>query len=209
MTFETLCGVVFVAYASLLWELTALHVPSAASTLSIWRGPASLQAAYSPSRRHVFELSWARKLALFVLPVLAVWAVYLYPPIALIAQDPLRDQLYSPTSATNMAAAVLIVAGRAITLISVLTLRGAGPRAAGRGLASQGLFAYSRNPGLVGMYVFASGLWLSTPSLAMLAGLLVYVVYMDFKVRMEEDYLENTFGDEYRAYVRRTRRYLP
>jgi protein-S-isoprenylcysteine O-methyltransferase Ste14 len=59
------------------------------------------------------------------------------------------------------------------------------------------------------MYTFVLGLWLATPSLAMLCGILVYVVHMDFKVRLEEDFLANTVGEGYRLYERRTRRYLP
>ena len=210
MTPSVLAATIVVAYASLAFELTVLHVPSAASSLNIWLSPSSVQAAYSPAWRSVFGLPRSKKLTLFILPVLVVWGVHLYPSIALLsAGDPLGDQLFSPTSATNIAAAVLIVLGRAITLASVLTLRGALRRAGGGGLAMDGLFRYSRNPGLVGMYTFVSGLWLTAPSLAMLCGVLVYVVYMDFKVRMEEDYLRNTLGEAYHAYQRRTRRYLP
>jgi protein-S-isoprenylcysteine O-methyltransferase Ste14 len=58
------------------------------------------------------------------------------------------------------------------------------------------------------MYMFVSGLWLAAPSVAMLCGMAVYVVHMDFKVRMEEDYLGNTIGEPYRSYQQRTPRYL-
>ena len=210
MTPAVLAAVVVLAYASLAFELTILHVPSVASSRNIWLSRPAVEAAYSPTWRSVFGASRSRKIALFILPVLVAWGVYLYPLIALLgAGDPLGDQLFATTSATNAAAAVLIVAGRAITLGSVLALRRASRGTTGSGLTTDGLFRYSRNPGLMGMYMFASGLWLTAPSLTMLCGILVYVVHMDFKVRMAEDYLGNTMGEAYRAYHRRTRRYLP
>jgi protein-S-isoprenylcysteine O-methyltransferase Ste14 len=209
MTPAVLLAIVVVAYASLAFELTILHVPSAASSRNIWLSPPAVEAAYSPAWRRIFGFSRWRKVALFMSPVLVAWGVYLYPSIALLgAGDPLGDHLFATTSATNLAAATLVVAGRAITLGSVLALR-RGSRWTDAGLTTDGLFRYSRNPGLVGMYTFVSGLWLAAPSLTMVCGILVYVFYMDFKVRMEEDYLGNTVGEAYRAYQRRTRRYLP
>jgi protein-S-isoprenylcysteine O-methyltransferase Ste14 len=209
MTSGVLAAIVVLAYASLAFELTILHVPSAASSWNIWLRPPELEAVYSPAWRGVFGLSRSRKAALFVLPVLVVWGVFLYPSIALFAGDLLGDQLFATTSATNVAAAMLIVAGRAITLGSVVTLRRTSGRMFRGALTTDGLFRCSRNPGLVGMYTFVSGLWLAAPSLAMLCGILVYVAYMHFKVRMEEDFLENTKGEAYRVYHRSTRRYLP
>lgn len=208
MTPAVLAWIVLLGYASLGFELTILHIPSVASSMNIWVSPPALEAAYSPAWRRLFRLSRSRKVALFFLPVLVAWGVYLYPLIALLAGDPLGDQLFATTSVTNVAAAVLIVTGRAITFGSVLTLRRANRRTTGAGLTTDGLFRYSRNPGLVGMYAFVAGLWLTAPSLTMLCGIFVYVVHMDFKVRMEEDYLGNTIGEPYRAYQRRAPRYL-
>ena len=108
------------------------------------------------------------------------------------------------------AGVVLIVLGRIVTLYSVLTIRsGNRQREESFLLHTTGLFRWSRNPGLVGMYLFIVGLWLAMPSLAMAGGIVVYVVYMDFKVHMEEDFLLNQFGQEYANYRNRTGRYLP
>jgi protein-S-isoprenylcysteine O-methyltransferase Ste14 len=210
MTPVVLAVIAVLAYASLALELTILHVPSVASSRNIWLSPPAVAGAYSPSWRSVFGLSRSIKLVLFIIPVLVAWGVYLYPSIALlVAGDPLGDQLFATTSTTEVAAAVLIVAGRATTLGSVLTLRRGCQSTTEGGLSTEGLFRYSRNPGLVGMYTFVWGLWLAAPSLTMLCGILVYVAHMHLKVRMEEDYLANTMGEAYRAYQRRTPRYLP
>jgi protein-S-isoprenylcysteine O-methyltransferase Ste14 len=58
------------------------------------------------------------------------------------------------------------------------------------------------------MYFFAIGLWLTTPSMAMLAAIGVYAAHMHFKVLMEEDFLANRFGQAYTDYRLRTGRYL-
>jgi protein-S-isoprenylcysteine O-methyltransferase Ste14 len=202
-------AVIALAYASLAWELTILHVPSVASSRSIWVRPREIHEAYSPTMRRVFEWPRWMKAALLILPVLIVWCVFVYPPAAVLSGgDPLGDHLFATTGLTNAVGAMLVVAGRAITLGSVLSLRRADRHQSAGSLTTAGLFRYSRNPGLVGMYMFVSGLWLAAPSVAMLCGMVVYVVHMDFKVRMEEDYLGNTIGEPYRSYRRRTPRYL-
>lgn len=204
-----LAAIAWVAYASLVIELALLHVPSVASSLSIWRKPATIVAGYSPAYRNVFELSRGWKLLLFVLPLLAAYATFLYPLLALVgAHDPFGDHAFRTGGVSAGVAGLLIVGGRTLTLSSVLSLRGSAVDAP-RPLRTGGLFRSSRNPGLVGMYLFAAGLWVAAPSFTILACMAVYVVYMDFKVRMEEDFLESRFGASYVEYRHRTGRYWP
>jgi protein-S-isoprenylcysteine O-methyltransferase Ste14 len=207
---EPLLALIALAYASLAFELTALHVPSAASSLSIWSRPPAIEAGYS-AYRGVFALSGPKKAALLAVPLSIVYGVYAYPLIAAWGvHDVLDDHAFTPAPASNVAAALLIAAGRLLTLGAVVAIRRNTVRSVEPSrLHTSGLFRYSRNPGLVGMYVFVLGLWLAAPSLTMLAGIAVYVLYMDFKVRMEEDFLEKRFGTAYVAYRRRTGRYWP
>lgn len=202
---------VIAAYASLALELTALHVPSIASTRKIWSRPPLVEAAYSRPYRRVFSLSRPAKAALFVLPLIIVFGVYIYPLISILGpRETLGSHLFDPSNATDALAVVLIVVGRVVALRSVVAMRRAGGGATEpETLCTGGPFRFSRNPVLVGMYVFVVGLWVAAPSLPMLGGILVYVVYMDFKVRMEEDYLQNRFGASYLAYRTRTSRYWP
>jgi protein-S-isoprenylcysteine O-methyltransferase Ste14 len=203
-----LAAIIVVAYASLLLELTLLHVPSVASSLNIWSRPTALVASYSPTYRGIFSLSRPRKVVLFGLPLLVTYGVFLYPLVVLWGpHDPFGDHVFTTVTASNAVAAALVVAGRLITLGSVLAMR-ARDRGASH-LETSGPFRHSRNPGLVGMYVFVAGLWVAAPSLAMLIGIGIYLVHMDFKVRMEEDFLRNRFGEVYVGYQRRTSRYWP
>lgn len=204
-------AIVLIAYVSLALELTLLHVPSVASTSKIWSRDPVVVASYSPSYRGLFSLSRPKKVVLFVLPVLVAYGVYLYPLIAIWGPgEPLGDHAFTASTPTDAVAALLIVAGRAITLGSVFAIRGgSGGAEESTVLRTDGPFRLSRNPGLVGNYVFVGGLWMAAPSITLLGGILAYVVYMDFKVRMEEDYLANRFGKSYDAYRMRTGRYLP
>ena len=73
---------------------------------------------------------------------------------------------------------------------------------------TDGPYRFSRNPMLLGVYIFDLGLlyWLQSGwSLLVFA---VEVVFLTLQVRSEEKRLEADFGDEYRAYKERVPRYL-
>jgi protein-S-isoprenylcysteine O-methyltransferase Ste14 len=198
------------AYASLLVELTVLHVPSVASSLRLWSPHPSQVAVYSPKYRRLFLRGRAAKLLLLAAPLLVIYAVYLYPLVVIFGgADPLGDYLFAPTIVTNIVAILLMLCGRAMAMAAALTIRRRNDQTGDSfRLHTGGVFRWSRNPGLIGMYSFVLGLWVAAPSASMLAGILLYWVYMDFKVRMEEDFLNNKFGATYAEYRLRTRRYI-
>jgi protein-S-isoprenylcysteine O-methyltransferase Ste14 len=198
-------------YASLAIELTLLHVASVASSRGIWSAHADLVDGYSPKFRRLFGLPLPAKLLAFGLPLLVVYCVYAYPLVVLWAgPDLLDDYLLRPSAATDVLAVALIGCGRALAFSAVLTIRRGNDQAGDSfRLHTAGPFRWSRNPGLLGMYLFVGGSWLAAPSTAMLLGIVLYAVYMDFKVRMEEDFLTNKFGSSYADYRLRTGRYLP
>jgi protein-S-isoprenylcysteine O-methyltransferase Ste14 len=202
---------VVAGYASLAIELTLLHVASIASSRRIWSAPAELVDGYSPKYRRVFGLPLPAKLLAFGLPLLIVYCVYAYPLVVLFAgADLLDDYVFAPSTPTDLLGVALIVSGRALALGAVLTIRRDNDQAGDSfRLHTAGPFRWSRNPGLLGMYLFVGGLWLTAPSAAVLLGIVLYAVYMDFKVRMEEDFLTNKFGSSYADYRLRTGRYLP
>jgi protein-S-isoprenylcysteine O-methyltransferase Ste14 len=76
------------------------------------------------------------------------------------------------------------------------------------GLRTTGLYRYSRNPQLVGGFIFIVGyamLWPSWPG-ALWAGLWLVIAHL--MVRAEEAHLGAVFGDEFLAYCTRAPRYL-
>jgi len=80
---------------------------------------------------------------------------------------------------------------------------------AGHQLATGGPFALMRNPIYMGLDLLALGtaLWVPTP--IVWAGFVLMVVGSDLRARTEERLLEESFGDAYRAYRARTKRFVP
>lgn len=199
---------VIACYASLLLELTALHTPSVASSRRIWTPDDTELEFYSERFRRWFGLSPLQKMLRFVLPLAVVYAMFAYPLLELWRGPALLgDFLYAPGALTRIAAVAMVIAGRSLTLGSVFALRRYAT-AGHRALQTRWVFRVSRNPGLVGMYLMFIGFWLIMPSALFGLGILVYMLHMHFKVRLEEDYLSNRFGGDFSRYRERTPRYL-
>ncbi|HEX2031146.1 MAG TPA: isoprenylcysteine carboxylmethyltransferase family protein [Actinomycetota bacterium] len=78
-----------------------------------------------------------------------------------------------------------------------------------RTLVTEGPFRLSRNPGYVAMVLAYAGTALITGTLWTFATLVPTLVVVDRGViRREERHLEKRFGEEYRRYKARTRRWL-
>jgi len=75
-------------------------------------------------------------------------------------------------------------------------------------LRTNGLYRYSRNPQLVGGFIFIVGYTLLWPSWQGALWASLWMEISRLMVQAEEMYLENMFGDEYRAYCKRTPRYI-
>jgi len=76
------------------------------------------------------------------------------------------------------------------------------------GLRTSGLYRYSRNPQLVGGFLFVAGYAMLWPSWAGAAWAAAWLLIAHWMVMGEEEHLQKVFGDEYRAYCARTPRYL-
>lgn len=76
-------------------------------------------------------------------------------------------------------------------------------------LVTTGLYAISRNPLYLGLYLAFFGVFLMLPNWLYLFSLLFFIVNYHFKIKiLEEPFLLERFGDEYRDYSSRVRRYL-
>jgi protein-S-isoprenylcysteine O-methyltransferase Ste14 len=83
------------------------------------------------------------------------------------------------------------------------------PMRATTALVTEGPYRISRNPIYVGYVLLQIGIAFLKGSSWLLATLVPVVVLLDrFVVRREERYLEATFGDAYREYRARVRRWL-
>jgi protein-S-isoprenylcysteine O-methyltransferase Ste14 len=75
-------------------------------------------------------------------------------------------------------------------------------------LVTRGVFAISRNPIFVFMNAYAVGTFLLSGRLVFLVFALLSVAALHAQIRREEAFLENAYGDAYRAYRAATPRYL-
>ena len=195
---------ILLAYGTLVIELTVFPIPSEASTLNLLRhdhpeNPSTdaLSKARGRSRASKllkFFLPTSIGVFLFALPLLATLWPQLRTAFFPIALD----------DATNLGLAC-IIAGRMLTFCSVLQLRSAKRR----NCIPNGLFIYSRNPGLVGMFSFYIGLCLTLGGPWLWLGLPLYLMNMHHRVCLEEAQLTATHGDRWRNYQQRVARYFP
>ncbi len=105
-------------------------------------------------------------------------------------------------------AAILMLAGSTLVALSMPFLGSQSFGSAVGQLRTGGIYRLSRNPQLVGGFLFVVGyamLWPSWPG-ALWAGLWLVIAHL--MVRAEEAHLQAVFGDEYRAYCARTPRFI-
>jgi len=75
-------------------------------------------------------------------------------------------------------------------------------------LVQTGIFSLSRNPIFVGMIITLLGLFLVIPDALTLLALIMGGTLIAIQVRLEEEFLRKTHGDEYARYSQRVRRWL-
>lgn len=76
-------------------------------------------------------------------------------------------------------------------------------------LVAGGIYRITRNPMYVGMALLLLAWAVHLSALLPLAGVVLFVFYMTrFQIRPEERALERIFGEQYRAYCARVRRWL-
>ena len=75
-------------------------------------------------------------------------------------------------------------------------------------LITTGLFRYSRNPIFLGLILSMLGLLLVTPNVMTLIFYIVSYLLIQVQIRLEEEFLEGVYGQEYLNYKSRVRRFL-
>lgn len=140
-----------------------------------------------------------------------VWVIYsLHLAIVIVASARMLWPVPIPWEAALASGGVALVAG--ITLCAAGMLKfGSVRRMFGRDtsrLITDGIYAWSRNPQNVGWILAQFGIALIGRSgLALLLSTVFAAIFLVY-VRYEERHLENVFGDEYRAYLQRSHRFV-
>ena len=118
-----------------------------------------------------------------------------------------------PAGLSRLLGWICIALWALIALPAVATFAGKGtsmiPLTESRVLVKTGLYRFTRNPMYLGLAFLQAGmglLWGQPWILVMLVP--VIIVLQIFTIAWEERYLERRFGDEYRAYRARVRRWI-
>jgi len=75
-------------------------------------------------------------------------------------------------------------------------------------LVTSGMFAISRNPIYVCFLMFFIGLFLIHRNIVITAAVILFALAIHRQIIREEKFLLATFGDEYKEYCKKVRRYL-
>jgi len=133
----------------------------------------------------------------------------LYFGIGSTVFGPNRRFLFAPQRA---AGAVVMLAAAALAVWTLTVFRSWRLRAqieADHQLSTDGPFRFVRNPIYLGMIVLAIGSFLWVPNAIVLAGVLLVCLASDLRARAEEKVLLAAFGERYRDYAARVRRFVP
>lgn len=124
-----------------------------------------------------------------------------------------------PEMPWSVVALLLAIPGLALSVWSIVHMKKVGegnpmdayghqvaPRT--KHLMTDGPYRFSRNPMLLGVYIYDLGVLLWLQAWWPLAVFAAQVVLLTLQVRSEEKRLEKDFGEAYREYKKQVRRYL-
>lgn len=197
-------------YVSLAVELLFFHVPSVANTQNFFRKNEQYQTNQNAYITAIQNWPLTKKILYLALPAVVVQGYFLVPFLYFVPS--VSDSMYllfHPSLYVQGLGLCCVVLGRILTFGSMLYLRKENKQTANSfKLHTGGIFRYTRNPGLDGMFLFFIGFGLLFPSLFMVLGFIFYIYYMVFRVRIEEAFLQDLFKDQFIAYQKQTNRFL-
>lgn len=151
----------------------------------------------------------------FLLPGLAYWAfenvntsLHLRIPVLPdMLTVPLFDSIY-----TRIAGCVFMLPGLALFIFSIISFGtswriGIDTKSSGK-LVTSGAFSLTRNPIYIFLELYFIGTFLINASLFFLTAVLIIIAAIHYQILEEEKFLESAFGEEYRDYKKKVRRYL-
>jgi protein-S-isoprenylcysteine O-methyltransferase Ste14 len=209
--------IIFLAYGLLIFELVFLHVPSVASVYQlIWSNKSIINYSNEKLERgslyNVLQWPALKKLVLLALPTLISILTGLLPlfyVIIILFNVSSWQDLNNYYFGQNLAGVFLVGAGRMFTMYATLNIRNQNrQKDSSFDLKTSRFFGISRNPILVGMYIMYVGMFVIFPQLLFAAGLFIYVLNMHFRILLEEDFLEFQFGEPFKIYKQKVKRYI-
>jgi len=75
-------------------------------------------------------------------------------------------------------------------------------------LITKGIFALSRNPFFLSLDIYFTGIAMILPNIFLICFALLSIMSIHFFIQKEEAFMAKSYGEEYRKYRQKTRRYL-
>jgi protein-S-isoprenylcysteine O-methyltransferase Ste14 len=130
--------------------------------------------------------------------------------LALHVAVPIVSLIHPPYSYLGV---IPILFGLVISGTSARAFREAGtpviPFEKSTALVTDGWYRYTRNPMYLGLVVTLVGVWVALGTLSPLLPMIVFVWIIEMQfIRGEEQFLDEIFGEQYRSYKLRVRRWL-
>lgn len=179
--------IVVLIYLSFIIEFLFWPVPSEASTgqlLNNWR-----------SNRTKHNLIY---LIIFVFNAFFILAPLVVSLYSLFYGDLFQKDIFTYIGLT------LAWIGRAISVSGAYTLHKSNLEF----LVTDSMFKWSRNPVSLGLFITFFGLLLLIPHVAMIISYIVFVLNINYKISIEEKFLQQKYGETYHDYIRSTPKYL-
>ncbi len=199
-----ICSVV-VFYISLIIELFFYKVPSVVLTKKIMNAKHADTSYFSEAFQAYFKWSLAKKSIVFVLPLVFIYILHLYP--LYLVYHWVINRVAIDNINLIVVGISLVFLGRLISHLYLFEINKL-KKMAFQGFVNEGIFKWSRNPGLIGLYLSFLGFILIKPSLFIILCYVIYFIHMHFKILMEEDYLRHKHEEVYVEYIKKTKRYL-
>jgi protein-S-isoprenylcysteine O-methyltransferase Ste14 len=197
-------------YSTLLVELIFFHVPSVANTQNFFKKNKNYDITESQLINKIYAWSYLKKIIILALPFVLINLYFLLPFLNFVSD--LHENLlllFKPNCWTISFGVLLVITGRIVTFGSMLFMRRENKQVQKSfKLHTTGIFKYTRNPGLDGMFIFFLGFSLLFPSVFMFIGLLFYFFYMQFRVKIEEEFLKQLYKEQYLDYMKKTNRFF-
>lgn len=208
--------ILLLVYATIIYEIVVLPVPSVASTYQLFYVDRVEDAVKTSPQgsllQRVRQLSTPSKCILLFIPTAISVINYCFPLCLYFLPETLLQTVMLLSIKSfwgDILGLVLIVLGRSLALSSVVKIRAQNSQKNDDfELKTGGLFGFSRNPILLGMYLTYWGIFFILPNIVSLIGFFIYAANMHFRILLEEDFLTHLFGEKFIRYRDNTRRYI-
>jgi len=201
-------------YLSLGVELIFFPVPSVASSYNLWSEKEDYSKEMADAKINASDWSLVKKIFFLAMPILIIVLTFILP--LLYASGTIEvGNTYDWIGSANILTSILVLSiifmflGRLLSFYSVMKIRFNNKQERDSfDLKSTSIYSKSRNPIQLGMYLFAFGLILLYPKPLFIIGIIFYILYMDYKIKIEEKFLLEKFGESYNKYSSVTKRYI-